>query len=436
MAPDAAIQSFRRFALIWVGQLVSLVGSGLTNFIIGVWVYQRTGSVTKFTMIALFAVLPSIIILPWAGVLADRWDRRWLMICSNVGAALSTLFLALLLFAGRLEIWHIYLGVTAISTFASFLSLVYTTTLTLLVPKEQLSRSNGMVYTAQAASQIVPPLLAGMLLAAIDIHSLILIDFATYLFAMLTLLVVPFHAPGTTAEKRVAKAPLLREIGYGWSFIKARPGLTALLIYFATVNFVVGMARILFTPMILNFASTRTLATLLSVSGVGFLFGSLVLTVWGGPKNRVRGVLGFGSLFGFSVMFVGLRPSIILAGIAVFSMYSLIPIMNGCSQAIWLTKTPTEVQGRVFSVRLMLALSTSPLAYLIAGPLADRVFEPLVAGSELLQKVFGEGRGRGIGLMFAAAGLLTMLVQLAGLLYPRLTQIEQELPDAVSNSAI
>lgn len=430
------VPNLGRFTAIWVGQLVSLLGSGLTNFIIGVWVYQRTGSVTRFTLIAVFAVLPSIIILPWAGVFTDRWDRRWLMICCNAGAGLSTLFIALFLFAGRLEIWHTYLGVTVIATFATVLNLIYTTTLALLVPKQQLSRFNGMIYTAQAASHTLPPMLAGVLMSRMQIYGLVLVDFATYLFAILTLLVVRFSAREITAEKRTQKASLLREIGDGWSFIKARSGFMALLIYFATINFVFGIARILFTPMILSFASIETLGMVLSISGFGFLLGSIVLSFWGGPKNRIQGVLGFGSMFGVSVMLVGLRPSIMLAAIASFLMYSLIPLLNGCSQAIWLVKTPIAIQGRVFSVRWMIGLSTTPLAYLIAGPLADNVFEPLMAGSDLLQKVFGTGRGRGIGLMFVVAGFLTILTQLAGLLYPRLMQIEQELPDTISNSAI
>ena len=74
------------FVVVWLGQLVSLVGSGLTSFALGLWVYERTGSVTLFALISLFAVLPGVVLSPLTGVLADRWDRRWVMVLSDTGA--------------------------------------------------------------------------------------------------------------------------------------------------------------------------------------------------------------------------------------------------------------------------------------------------------------------------------------------------------------
>jgi hypothetical protein len=148
----------------------------------------------------------------------------------------------------------------------------------------------------------------------------------------------------------------------------------------------------------------------------------------------VQGVLGFGLLFGVSVMLVGLRPSVTFVAAAAFAMYCLIPFINSCSQAIWQSKTPPDKQGRVFAVRGTIALSTAPLAYLVAGPLADRVFSPL-ASAGVVQTILGAGPGRGIGLVFVVAGALTMLMQCAGFLYPRLRRVEGELPDAAVGAA-
>lgn len=434
MSLGSVVRELWRFGLIWAGQLVSAIGSGLSGFVLGVWIYQHTGSTTLFALSAVFGSLPSILILPFAGALVDRCSRRRTMIYCNLAAAATTLAVVLLLGTGRLQVWHVYVNVTLLSVIGSFMGLVYTTTITTLVPKKHYGRSSGMGYTAQAAAQILPPLIAGVLIATVEIQGIIFIDFLSYFFAIATLLMVKI--PDPEQADAGGKKPLLSEATFGWNYVKERRGLLALMIYFATGNFVVGLARILFFPMILNFASAQVLGTILSIAGVGFLLGGVTMSVWGGPERRVRGLLGFGLLFGVSVALTGVRPSAVLVAAAAFLMHFCLPLINGCSQAIWLNKTPSDVQGRVFAIRWMVGLSTTPVAYLLAGPLADRFFEPLVAGSAWLPRLVGEGPGRGIGLMFVAAGVVTVAVQFVGYLYPRLRQLEEEIPDAVNEVAV
>lgn len=438
--PNGADRRIWSFVLIWLGQLVSMLGSGLTNFTLGVWVYQRTGSATQFTLIAVMASLPAVLILPIAGALTDRFDRRRVMIISNCGAGFTKLVIVVLLFSGRLELWQVYLAVVAVSTFSISLDLVYTTTTTLLVPKEHFGRASGMTHGAQATAQIISPLLAGILIAVVHIEGVLLIDLATYLFAISTLLIVRLpKMPASTADK-TEKGTMLGEARYGWTFIRARNGLLALLIYFAAVNFAVGISQVLFTPMILSISSPKMLGIVLSIAGAGFLCGSIVMSLWGGPKHRVLGIFSYGSLFGLSTVLVGIAPSITPIALASFAMFFMIPIINGCSQAIWQSKTPVGVQGRVFAVRRMIGLLGTPVAYLVAGPLADRLFEPLLsvngplAGS--VGQIIGYGPGRGIGLIFIIMGILTILAQVGGYLYPRLREVETELPDAIALEAV
>ncbi|HEX7774838.1 MAG TPA: MFS transporter, partial [Pyrinomonadaceae bacterium] len=380
---------------------------------------------------AVFASVPIILMLPLAGALVDRWDRRRMMIYCNLIPAISTASVVLLIIAGQLQVWHVYISIIVLSIVGSFTGLAYSTTITLLVPKRHYARSSGMNQATQAAAQILPPMIAGAFLAVIQISGVLLIDLATYLFAVSILLWVKIPRPAVTTFDKPADRPLLREMAYGWRYIRTRPGLLALMFYFAAINFVVALARILFFPMVLSMTTPQVLGTVLSVSGLGFLLGGITMGVWGGPKERVRGLLGFGLLFGLSVALTGLRPSIILIAIAAFCMYACVPLINGCSQAIWLGKIPSDVQGRVFATRWMVALSTSPIAYLLAGPLADWCFEPLVKNNSGLQKIVGEGPGRGIGLIFIVAGILIIVVQFVGYLYPRLRHVEDELPDAI-----
>lgn len=424
------------YGLIWFGQLVSTVGSGLTGFVLGVWVFQQTGSTTLFALSAVFGSLPSVLLLPFVGALVDRWDRKRTMILCNLASSFCTLAIMLLLSSGRLKVWHVYIVISLLAIVGTCMGLAYSTVVALLVPKQHFGRSSGMSYTAQAASQILPPLLAGVLIVSLQVQGVVLLDYLSYLFAIATLFVVHIPKPPPSSEGAGQKQPLLREATYGWNYVKARPGLMALMLYFATVNFVVGLARILFYPMILSFTTTQALGTILSVGGLGFLLGGITMSIWGGPKNRIRGLLGFGLLFGVSVLLTGLRPSVFLIAAGAFGMHFFIPLVNGCSQAIWLNKTPPDVQGRVFAIRWMVAMSTSPLAYLLAGPLADRLFGPLVESSGALQNVVGAGPGRGIGLMFVTAGMLAILAQFAGYFYPRLRRVEDEVPDAVRDAAV
>jgi len=426
-------KGFRTFLVIWAGQLVSLTGSGLTGFALGVWVYQGTGSVTQFALISLFTALPGILFSPIAGALVDRWDRRLAMILSDTGAGMCTLAVAILLALNRLEVWHIYALMALSSTFSAFQWPAYSAATTMLVPQEQLGRASGLVQLGQAFAQIASPLLAGVLMGVIHIEGVIFIDFATFLVALFTLMAVRIPRPKITAEGAASQGSLLHEAAYGWHYILARRGLLALLLMFAATNFIAGIVQVLFTPLVLSFTNAAMLGVILSTGGLGFLAGSLVMSVWGGPKVRVKGIYAFSALQGVVLFAAGLPPSVLVLALAAFVFFFGIPIINGCSQAIWQVKTAADVQGRVFAVRRMIAWSSLPLAYLLAGPLADRIFEPLMAEEGVLASsagaIIGVGPGRGIGLLYIVLGIISLVVTTIAYLYPRLREVEAELPD-------
>ena len=433
-------RGMRIFIVIWSGQLVSLVGSGLTSFALGLWVYERTGSVTQFALISLFAVLPGVILSPLAGALADRWDRRWVMILSDAGAGLGTLMIALLFFAGRVQVWHICLAVGISAIFGTFQYPAYAASITLLVSKRNLGRANGMVQFGQAASEILAPALAGVLVLTIQVQGVLLIDFITFIFAVTTLLLVRFPKPETTAASQTARGSLLREAAYGWTYIAAQRGLLGLLVFFAVVNFLWGILGVSITPMILGFASADVLGIIISVAGGGMLVGSLVMSAWGGPSRRINGVFSFELLSGLCFILIGLRPLAWLVAIGAFCAHLTIAIVYGSNQAIWQSKVPPDVQGRVLAVQRMIATSTRPIAYLVAGPLADRLFEPLLAPAGPLTgsigRIVGVGQGRGIGLLFLIMGVLKVAASLGSYLYSPIRRVEDELPDVLADQSL
>ena len=428
-------KGMRTFFVIWSGQLVSTIGSGLTGFALGVWIYQETGSVTLFALNLLAFAVPNLLVSPFAGALVDRWDRRWVMIMSDTGAGLATLSIAILYMTGNLEVWNIILATAFNSAFSTFQWPAYSAVTTLLVPKEQLGRAGGMVQIGEAISQLLAPAAAGALFVTIGLGGVIAIDFATYLFAVLTLLVVRVPRPERSKAGEEGQGSIWKEAIFGWTYISARAGLLGLLLIFAAFNFVSGLINPLIMPMVLDMTSPEMLGVLVSIVGIGMLVGTLVMSAWGGPKRRIHGVLGFLMVSGFFTSMLGISPLIPVIAIAGFGLMFTMPIINGSSQAIWQSKVDPDVQGRVFAVRRMIAWSMTPLAYIVAGPLADQVFKPLLveggALAESIGQLIGVGPGRGTGLMFIVVGALSILVAAVGYLNPHVRNVEDELPDVV-----
>lgn len=443
-ATDAG--GFGIFALIWLGQVVSTLGTGMTAFALGVKIFQDTESVTRFALIALAVGLPNVLLGPVVGVLADRWNRRLILILANLGSGLATLGLVALVAAGQTRTWQVY-GIIALGAACSaFIFPTFAAATTLLVGKQHFGRASGMNQMGNAVAQIMAPLLGGLLVVSIGLAGVILIDVVTFLFATVSLLFVRFPPTPASAEEADdngdgtrASAGFLTVALRGWTFIRQRPGLLGLLLLFAALNFSVGMVHVLITPMVLSFASARMLGVVLAIASSGMLVGGIVMSVWGGPARRVPTILYTALGQGVLLLLAGLQPSATLVASAAFFFLLLFPILIGCAQAIWLAKVPPDLQGRVFATRRMIAFSTLPVAQIIAGPLADGVFEPWLAADGSLAnsvgRVIGVGPGRGIALMLVVLGVGTVITALVSMRFRALSRLEHDLPDAVDSSA-
>ena len=204
------------------------------------------------------------------------------------------------------------------------------------------------------------------------------------------------------------------------------------------VNFLLNLVSVLNVPMILAVHSPAVLGGIQTAMGVGMLVGGLLMSTWGGPKTlRIPKVIGFITLAVLGLVVAGLRTNPIFPGAGFFILLLFVPIASGTSMAVWQSKVPPEMQGRVFSVRALISQSMMPLAFLIAGPLADYIFEPLMSdGGRLADSsigtLLGTGPGRGIGLMFVISGLLAIIVSGLAYLNPHIRDVEQELPDAIA----
>ena len=431
------------FTVIWFGQLISLLGSGMTVFAVSIWAWQETGEATALALAAFFGFGPQVLLSPIAGALVDRYDRKLIMILSDLAAGISTIALLSLYTTGNLEIWHLYAANAFAGAFGSFQFPAYSAAVTVMIPREQYGRANGMIGLAGSASGIFAPIVAGALIGFIGIGGIMVIDIVTFVIAIVMLLLVFIPAPEQTEEGRAARGNLWSESMFGFRYIFGRPSLLGLQLVFFMINLIATFGFTVMAAMILARTDSDPLALSYaqSVGAVGGVAGGLLMSTWGGPKRRIHGVLlGMFLINLFGGIPMGVGRSVFWWAFSGFMIGLILPVLNGSNQAIWQAKVPPDVQGRVFSVRRLIAQISAPLAMLAAGPLADGIFEPAMAENGALVDLFGwlvgTGPGAGMGLMFVFTGLLGAAVGLGGYLFPAIRNVEDIMPDHDTNQRI
>lgn len=424
------------FAIISIGQLISLTGTGMSRFAITIFAWQETGEVTALAMVAFFSFAPAVLLSPLAGAIVDRSNRKLVMMVSDLAAGLMTILILILFVTDQLQIWHLFVAAAIAAAFEAFQFPAYSAAITLMLPKDQYARASGIHSLVHSGSMIASPILAGLLLGMIGIAGILVIDILTFIVAILALFVVFIPQPERSAAGIEGQGSIWKESAYGFRYIFDRPSLTGLLSIFFMINFIAQFSFVLLSPMILARTSEDqvVLGTIMSIFGIGGLVGGLALSVWGGPKRKINGVLmglALSSLLGITLM--GLGQSTLIWAVGAFLTMFFIPIINGSSQAIWQSKVAPDVQGRVFSVRRLMAQISAPLAMLLAGPLADNIFEPAMQLGGSLEPIFGglvgSGAGAGMSLIFIITGLLGMAASLTGYLVPAIRNVEDILPD-------
>lgn len=426
---------FHAFTVVLLGQVISLLGTGMTRFALTIWAWQITGQATALALVGFFSFAPAIIVSPFAGALVDRLNRKLTMVLSDLAAALSTIIVLLLFSTGNLQIWHLYITGAFTGFFHAFQFPAYSAAITTMVSKEQYGRASGMRSMAQFGTGIFAPMLAAIFLNLIGLHNILIIDLATFLIAIGTLILIHVPQPPVSEEGRRSKGSLWTESAYGFRYIIQRRSLLGLQLVFFCLNLVVSFATTVFTPMVLvrTGNDTTILGIIQSTLGVGGLVGGVVLSIWGGPKRKIHGVLVGMTLTMVGMVGFGIGDHPYAWAAAGFFAMFFVPILNGSNQAIWQIKVAPDLQGRVFATRSLIAQISTPVSMLLSGPLADYVFEPaMMPGgrlANLLGGLIGTGPGAGMKSMFFIAGILGILVGLSGYAFPMVRNIEDILPD-------
>ena len=369
-------KSFRKFLLLWSGELISAIGSGLTSFGLGVYVFEQTGKASAMALVILLAFMPSLLLSPVAGVLADRYDRRLLMVLGDSLSALGLVFILICMLSGEAEVWQICVGVTISSVFSSLLDPAYKATVTDLLTEEQYTKASGLVQAAGSAKYLISPVIAGFLLTVSDIKLLLIIDICTFFVTVISTLAV---RRGLASKKYEQAKSFIREFKDGWGAVSENRGVLVLVIMTSVITFFLGFIQTLSMPMILAFSDSSALGTVETIAASGMLVTSVIIGILPIKRGYVK-MLSV-SLFcaGIFMAAFGLRENIVLICVSGFLFFAMLPFANTSLDFLIRTNIENSVQGRAWGLIGVISQLGYVVAYAISGVLADYVFTPLLA---------------------------------------------------------
>jgi len=426
----------RTFLLVWSGQLVSTIGSYMTFFALTLWAWDATSSATALALVGFFSRLPSIPITLIAGLIVDRCNRKRLMLLGDAIAAFSTLAIGLLYLTDQLQLWHLYGAAMLNGGFGQIQLLAYKASLSSIVPTVQLTRANSMNSVVHYGSVIVGPALAGILHPLIGLPGILIIDLLTFGVAVSTLIACTIPQPEVEKppEKITEREPLLTKLTFGFRVVWRQPNLRVLLLITTLFWFFHDLGGAVYRPMILarSDGSATALASVSSAAGIGGVMGAILLSLHGGPKRKVKGMLaGFiGAGLCKTVLGLGRSPTVWVP--AQFCSSLNFPLLGSSENVLWMQSITAEKQGRVFAANSLVLQGGSAIAALIAGPLAEGIFEPWLTAQDIipvLSVLLNSDPGAGIALLYVLTSLCLILVGTVGGSISQLWMIETPTSD-------
>ncbi len=432
-------KAMKKFTILVAGQMISSIGSGLTSFGLAIYVLALTGSVTATSIVSICAFLPSILLAPVGGVLADHYDRRVMMILGELFSGLGLSICLVSVMSATPSLVVICIGVGVSSLFAALMEPAFKATITDLLSEEDFARAGGMAQIANSAKLLISPVIAGLLLQVTSVSTLIIIDMLTF---FTTVLIIAAVKKGMVAKQRDDVGLLfLQEMKEGFAAIRGKSGIVALIVIMTIAVFCLGFVQILSKPLILAFAGVTELGILITVIAFGMMAGSIIISYMKNTRSYV-GMLSIG-LFGGGVFLalMGVKENLFLLAAFGFMMFVFMPAIQIGAEVLIRKNIANEVQGRAFGLISFITQMGYIIAYILSGALADYVFEPFMSGNSLLAikigAVIGAGAGRGIALLILIAGIALALV---GIVVSRLKAVktleEENLHETIAGSCL
>lgn len=425
------------FYTLLITQTLSFIGSRMTGLALSIYIFGQTGEATPLVLTSFFAFLPRLLSASLAGLLADRWNRRYVMMVADAGQAVGTVALLVSVASGGFELWHLY-AVTAVqSVFDIFQGPAFQATVTMLVPDSQRNRANAIQLMTTPVSGIIAPALTGAAYALVGVSGIILIDLLTFAASFIVLMFIDIPNPNAAAPSGPRRS-VWREAMAGFEFVWARKPLLMVFVFTGCTNFFYAGVLALNTPYILTrTGSEATLGVLLGCFSAGTLAGTVLMATWGGFKRRVHTMMPSIGTMGAVLCIYGAQrdPAVMAVLLGIMAMAS--PINNVSIIGTLQLKVPPELQGRVFAAISQISMVLIPLSYVIIGPLADNVFEPLSATPvwDAFAPLWGTGPGAGMGLLISLCGAAVCAISYAIYALPMVRNLETLLPDYAVQSS-
>lgn len=424
--------------MIWLGQMISGIASSITSVALPIWIFSITESGAAVGLLEFFFFGSYLLIVPFAGILIDRSDRKTMMLVYDFLSLAGLAVLLVLQTAGLLQVWHLYISAVLQGIGSAFQSPSYAAAITTMVSKKQYVRANGLISLLYDFPGIFGPLLAGVMYLVIGLSGILAINLLAFVLSIGVLLIVDVPQPPKTAEGALSHNKFLDEAIYGIKYIFQRPNLLGLQLIFFTGNLFSGIAlsAAVLYPMILlrTGNNTQMLGAVQSASALASVLGGIFLTTWGGIKRPARAIILawlISSLLGMTLLGIGQVLVIWLIAVVVDSIFD--PIVNVSMDSFLQAKIPPDLQGRVFSASDFISQAVFPFTPLVAGYLGDRIFEPAMGTGGTLATLFGwlvgTGPGSGFGLLIFLCGVGGTLIGLSGYLIPSIRNIDTLLPD-------
>ncbi len=413
---------------------VSLLGSQTSTLAVGVAVFRLTGQATPLALVGVFWAVPRIVLGGLGGALADRFDRRSLMLAANLGCAASSALLLLSFLSGAFQLWQLYALTVVDSVFGAVAAPALQASVAMLVPDRDRDRANAVQELTYPGAVVIAAALAGALYAAVGVAGAILIDMLTFMVAVAVLAAVRIPMPAPSAERRGrAGGGLWRQSFDGFHYLASVPALMTLCIFISLVSATAGsFFWALMTPYVLERVhATTTFGMVVGIGFSGAILGAVAMAAWGGTRPRIHTAMVSTLLAGLGMTLTGLARGPVSLAAAMFALTFVIPFVNAALSSIFQGVIPPDRQGRVFAAMSQLTALLSPLASLAAGPLADQVFEPAVRrpGWRAVAWAVGAAPGAGIGLMYAIAGLWIVGLTVAVYASPAVRRVETPASD-------
>jgi len=431
MNKNSFFRGLRSFLLLWSSQTVSSLGTAMTNFALIIWVYGQKEDASSVTLLTLCSFLPTIIFRFIAGTIADRWDKKRIMLIADFAAACGTLTVFVLYMFSALQTWHLYVINILLSFMNAFQSPASFVATSLLVPKEQYTRVSGLQAFSGSAVSILAPALGSVLLTFGGMPLVLGVDLITFAVAFFTLLFF-IRLPDTEHKSEESQEPFFKNCMAGITFLRDHASLLHMVLFFAVINFLAKMGNDgMLSPFVLGRTGNdqTALGMVEAAVSLGILAGSLWITLSKPAKNKTAVIFVSCAITCFGGVVQSLTHTPLMWSIAAFVSYLCAALLNANLTTVMRTQIPVEMQGRVFSAKDTLQNCLIPLGLFIGGILADRVYEPFMATVSPVQQIlghfFGTGKGAGIALMFFCTGLLGTAISLTQLFIPNYKELNE-----------